>query len=180
MGMVLAPRSGSLCASRIAGLGLVRWLPKRKQIKNSGAKHALCDREWTLVFFMIAGVNFALILSSLRGPASILHQLVLFLSLYHIPQPLSECSCIRVLYPRVISPRQPPSMVLEVYVLARTTFKFPRHLACRPIPTLSSDDGNGFDGQEHDPVAQSIQGIIGAVLESRFLLSIYGRNSRCL
>ena len=41
------------------------------------------------------------------------------------------------------------------------------HLACRPIPTLSSDDGNGFDGQGHDPVPQSIQRIIGAVLESR-------------
>lgn len=100
---------------------------KKKANQNSGAKHALCDREWTPVFFMIAGVNFALILSSLRGPASILHQLVLFLSLYHIAQPLSVCSCIRVLYPRVISPRQHPSMVLEVYVLARTTFKFPRY-----------------------------------------------------
>ena len=98
----------------------------KKANQNSGAKHALCDKEWTPVFFMIAGVNFALILSSLRGPASISTN-SFFLCLYHIPQPLPECSCIRVLHPRVISPRQHPSMVLEVYVLARTTFKFPRY-----------------------------------------------------
>ena len=75
---------------------------------------------------MTAGVNFALILTPLRGPASVLHQFVFSPGLYHILQPLSESSCTRVMYPRVISPRQPPSMVLEVYVLARTIFKFPK------------------------------------------------------
>lgn len=70
----------------------------KKANQNSGAKHALCDKEWTPVFFMIAGVNFALILSPLRGPASISTN-SFFLCLYHIPQPLSECSCIRVLHP---------------------------------------------------------------------------------
>ena len=32
----------------------------------------------------------------------------------------------RALHPRVISPRLPPSMVFEVYVLARTKFKIPK------------------------------------------------------
>ena len=32
----------------------------------------------------------------------------------------------RALHPRVISPRQPPLMVFEVYVLARTKFKIPK------------------------------------------------------
>lgn len=42
------------------------------------------------------------------------------------PVCLYECPYDKVLHPRVISPRQPPSMVLEVYVLARTEFKSPK------------------------------------------------------
>ena len=75
-----------------------------------------------------------------------------------------DLECLRhvVLHSRVISPRQPPSMVLEVYVLARWKFQDPRdnfqgYLACRPILMLSCTDWNWFDGKGHSVLFKRVR-----------------------
>ena len=161
----------SLCASRIAGLGLSAGFQKESN-QNSGAKHALCDREWTPVFFHESRCQFRAdtVLSSWAGIHSPLTRSLLE-SFSHSTTPFRvfvhqgtvfAChisSKTSVNGSRGIRARQNNFQISQDTILG--------HLACRPIPTLSSDDGNGFDGQEHDPVPQSIQRIIGAVLKSR-------------
>ena len=66
-----------------------------------------------------------LILSSLSA-LSHFPLIIPFLESLPLPNLPFKYPCYRILHPRVISPRQPPSMVLEVYVLARTTFKIPK------------------------------------------------------
>lgn len=108
-------------------------------------QHALCDIPRFPFLFMLLEVPYMLILSSFVGRV-----------------PIFCLICNKGLYPRVISPRQPPSMVPEVYVLARTKFK---------ILKIQSRDSSPADR------SLSSQAIIGRGLMARDSLPLFRNQS---
>lgn len=83
--------------------------------------YALCNRHWSAVNLHATewALHVDFLLSSLVGshspPAYLSYTWIFAASTLPFERPFNW-----TLYTRVISPRQPPSMVLEVYVLART------------------------------------------------------------
>lgn len=117
----------SLFALRIAGLGSGRCPLASKNETNAWFKcrTAFCEKKWKILVRSCGSIGFSrrFHLSSWAGCYSLPKYTFLKSSL-HSTIPFKWPND-RALHSRVISPRQPPLMVLEVYVLARTKYRIP-------------------------------------------------------
>ena len=112
----------------------------------------------TGVSFFWLDVSFTPLIALVPGrvPVSVQSPLLYFLLLR--PTFPSSSTYNMALHPRVISPRQPPSVVFEVYVLARTKFKVLRIQSRDTSPadrSLCSQVMIGFGLMARDTLAPS-------------------------
>ena len=118
-----------LFASWIAGLRVLRLSAGFKKENSPKNQVPLCYHvtdSGKRIPFLWFDMSFRPLLALFPGRAPFSVQLPLPCILLLRPAIPFVPTYNRAFHPRVISPRQPPSMVFEVYVLARTKFKIPK------------------------------------------------------